>query len=102
MNEEMSRNLLAYAESVANSRSSNLHGFHSSIVEEARRVVKAAGGRLDKVGRYEEGSAAWRPYGKYQDGQWIHPTLNRETDKYEYQTDVTGKFIGRSTASFHG
>ena len=45
--------LLQFAESIANHRSANLHGFHSDVVQAARRVVKENGGRLDAIGRYK-------------------------------------------------
>ncbi len=49
--------LLAFAETVANSTSGNLHGFYSHIVTGARKAVFAAGGELNAVGRYRAGEA---------------------------------------------
>lgn len=69
--------LLLFAESVANSRSGNLHGFHSE-------VVKSCGGTLEKRGRYRAGSAAWEPHAKYTGGKWVAPVYDPETDSYSY------------------
>lgn len=59
---------LEFAEKIANHGSSNLHGFYSELITEARRIVKEHGGRLRKVGRYEEGSASPRPVERYRSG----------------------------------
>ena len=61
--------LLEYAESVANHRSNNLHGFHSGVVIAARQVVKAAGGNLEQIGRYRAGEdlpMSWDDYDKWE------------------------------------
>lgn len=57
--------LLEFAESVANHRSSNLHGCHSDVIQAARKVVIAAGGNATALGRYHEGCAepmSWEEY----------------------------------------
>jgi hypothetical protein len=86
---EINKDLLAFAEYVANHRSGNLHGFHHEVVSAARRVVKAAGGRLDKIGRYEKDSAVSKPFEKHVGGgRWVHPVLDRATDTWSYPKDV--------------
>lgn len=57
--------LLAFAESIANNSSANLHGFHRREVEAARRAVKAAGGRLDAIGRYKAGEVTPMSFDEY-------------------------------------
>lgn len=84
MTHETAQALLAFAEAVANSTSANLHDFHSEIVIDARHVVKAAGGHLRKVGRFEEGSAAQRPHEHFNGKSWVRPHLNRKTDTWEW------------------
>lgn len=83
----MTNDLLEFAEYMANHRSSNMHGMHSEAVAHARRIVKAHGGRLDKIGRYEEGSAVWKPFEKFIGGKWVYPKLNRETDQWEFPSN---------------
>lgn len=78
--------LLAFAERVANHHSEKIHAFHGGIIITARQVVKAEGGRLEKLGRYEAGSASPKPHEKYRDGHWIHPKLNKVTDEWEFPT----------------
>jgi hypothetical protein len=79
--------LLAFAESVANARSSHLHGFHGHLVTAARRVVKAHGGRLDKIGRYRENSAEPKPYARCIGGQWVTPTHDPARDRWIFPQD---------------
>lgn len=49
--------LLAFAESIANHSSGNLHGSYSAEIEAARRAVKLAGGKLKEIGRYRAGES---------------------------------------------
>ena len=76
--------ILRYVESVGNSRSGNLHGFHTHIVQEAREIVKEAGGTLLKMGRYREGSAAWQPHSHHIKGKWVVPVYDAENDSWSY------------------
>jgi hypothetical protein len=62
--------LLAFAESIANNTSGNLHGFYGGYVTRARHVVKQAGGELRKVGRYKAGEVEETPHPVYKDGRW--------------------------------
>jgi hypothetical protein len=54
--------LLAFAESIANHTSGNLHGFYSAEIKAARAAVLKAGGTLLKVGRYEAGAVLPTPF----------------------------------------
>lgn len=80
--EEMYNKLLIFAESVANSRSGRLHDFYGKMVQEAREVVRAAGGRLRNRGRYMEGSATPKPFEVYKDGKWIFPVYDAKNDRW--------------------
>jgi len=84
MNEQTQSELLRFAESVANSSSGNLHGFYSGMLEDARRVVKAAGGTLRKVGRYEANSCEHKPHAEYVDGRWVDPVLDTAADEWSF------------------
>jgi len=59
------KSLLKFAESIANHRSSMLHGFHPDVIEQARAAVIIAGGRCEAIGRYHENESipmSWDEY----------------------------------------
>lgn len=72
--DEVTKSLLAFAESIANHRMGNMHGMYHKEVQEARRVVKLAGGKLKAIGRYRENEVepmSWDDYAihKYKKGK---------------------------------
>ncbi|MCK5610194.1 hypothetical protein KAR91_50435 [Candidatus Pacearchaeota archaeon] len=74
--------LLEFAESVANSKSEQLHAFRGDLIRAARKAVKAEGGKLDAIGRYPKGGTVPKPHSRYVDGKWTKSTYNPEIDEW--------------------
>ena len=74
--------LLKFAESIANHSSAQLHGHFSSLIREARRIVKGNGGHLKAIGRYPEGGTTPKPHSRYVDDRWTTFSYCHESDTW--------------------